>query len=272
MQRCLFFLLWGASCAWAQEVGLPQAGARSAALAHTSLCINDLWSSFHNPAASAFVDQGGFALSQQRLYELSELGLTQAAWLKPSQRGAWSLALEHFGMPEYHRSSLALAYAQKLGAHWSLALQLGGARGFAEETGPRSDWDFSLSTWGQIQPQLSLAFSYRQSLALGAARPEWAPALASLMRLGGRYRWNGEFTSTWEWSLSEASPLRHAIGLEYQPLSAFSLRAGLAWQDGPQSAAGLGWEYRHWQADLAYRWGGLLGGHAVYSLSYRWEQ
>lgn len=266
MQRCLFFFLLTATLLRGQDTGFPLAGARSAALGHSSVALVDAWAAFHNPASLVFAERASLAFSHQRLYGLSDLQLTQAALAIPTQRGAWGLALQQFGFNEYQSTQVGLSYGQQIHRRFSMGAQLLLDRQFIAEGGARYTPLVALSFCAQPSENLRLGFSLHNPLLQERHAGEELP---TVMRLGLVYRFGKRFWWSHELSGSLRESLRYGSGIEYQLLENWTLRSGFSWQDEIFGAAGMGFYFKAWQAQLSYQWGHLLGGHFIYSIAFR---
>ena len=100
------------------------AGARSAALAHSTVALSDVWSSCHNQAGLAFLEQSEIGISYQNKYFIKELMVGNIAFAVPLKNGALATSLEYFGFELFNRTKLGLSYAHRFGSYFSSAVTI----------------------------------------------------------------------------------------------------------------------------------------------------
>jgi hypothetical protein len=267
MQRCLIFLSLCCGSLWAQTGQISTAGARSAALSHSSVVLTDLWAAHHNPAALAFSAQSAFACSYQRRYGLKELQEFQLAAALKKGKSAWGLALDHFGFADFQHSWFGLSYALKVHSRLAIGGRVQLERQLISEFGVALKPSATLGLYAELNDHLQLGFSLYNIWGQDGFFEE-AEAIPLMARLGLRYRFNHHFSWSHEYSQGHLESGRYSTGIEYQFHSQLCLRSGLLWHDDLGASAGLGLKVRAYELNLAYQFRQRLGNQMVYSLQF----
>ena len=97
-------------------------GTRSAALAHSSSCLHDVWSSRNNQGSLGFVRQADVGAFYENRFFVKELSQSGFAAVVPIKKGTFSLAYSSIGYKLYRESQVTLGYGLKLSETISLGV------------------------------------------------------------------------------------------------------------------------------------------------------
>ncbi|WP_417611381.1 hypothetical protein [Owenweeksia hongkongensis] len=243
------------------------AGGRSAAMAHSSVALSDVWSGLHNQAGLAFLEKPSFGLSYENRFFLNDLSLANAALAFPSKLGTVGLSLSYFGFELYNESKIGLNYSRKFGEYFSFGLQLNYHSFYVEEGNHDPGFlTFEAGILTKPIPKLSIGFhvfnptnSYKNK--------ETDQQIYPIMRLGALYQFNEEVALTGEIKKDINLPERYALGFEYYFIPELAFRTGVGIQPFTNTF-GLGLDLGGFTADLSYEYAQTLGNNANISLQY----
>lgn len=268
MQRLAFLLLsLSASFLWAQEPLSRLAGARSAALAHSTVALSDGGSAFHNQAASAFLNEDVLFLGYQNRYFLSDLQLGQGAYLLARDWGTVGFNVSYFGASLYNQSKVGLSYARAFGDFLALSLQLNYQSSFVSEASQLEAFTFETGVLLRPSDKLSLGFH-----VYNPDGQQWngegEQALPTYGRLGFLYEFDERSFLSGEIASDLNTPSRYAIGFEYRIWEQIAFRTGLGYAADGFASTGLGFHLNSLKFNLAYQYDFMLGNNAVIGLQW----
>lgn len=243
------------------------AGGRSAALAHSSVALTDIWASHHNQAALGFLQEPAVGVSYENRYFMSDLALGNAAFAYPSKLGTVGLALSYFGFDLYNESKIGLSYARAFGKYFSLGLQLNyQSYHVAEGTAGSGAVTFEAGILAKPLKDLNIGFHvYNPSGNFkNAETDERLPLMA---RLGALYTFNEDFGITAEVKKNENAAERYAAGFEYRVVQMLIFRTGISLQP-LSNTFGLGIDLGSFTTDMSFEYAQVLGSNANISLQY----
>lgn len=260
---CVPVLVWSQN--WS---GL--AGGRSAALAHSSVALRDVWASHHNQAGLARQEAVQAGLSYERRYFLPDLNLGQMALAVPVSQGTLGLAVSRFGFDLFHQSKVGLSYARPFGPRVAASLQVNYHQQYIEELQPqRSALSFEAGLMLRPLEELHLGFHIFNPNRSFLHR-EAGERLPFIGRLGAHYTLGEEVALTGEFHKQLFLPEQYRLGMEWKWIENIYLRTGLALQPW-QVCFGLGYDWGPWQINASYQYARLPGSNANFSLQYRFE-
>ncbi len=244
------------------------AGGRSAAMAHSSVALEDIWSSHHNQAGLAWLEEPELALSYENRYFLKDLSIGNAAFAYPTSFGTLGLSLSYFGFDLYNQAKIGLNYSRPFGRFFSFGLQLNYESFYVSEgTQGSGAVTYEAGIVGKPLPGLNLAFHvYNPGQHLKNIETE--ERLPFIGRLGARYEFNKEVALLSEVRKQENLPERYALGFEYYMLEILALRTGVALQP-LTNTFGVGFRMSVLRLDMAYEYAQILGNNATISLQYQ---
>lgn len=243
------------------------AGGRSSALAQSSVALTDVWSSFHNQAGLAYLENPVAGISYENRFLLKDLSLANAAFAYPTKLGTIGLDVTYFGFELYNESKIGLNYSRKFGKYFSLGLQLNYHSLYVEEGNYTPD--FLTIEGGFLAkpiPKLSIGFhvfnptnSYKNQ--------DTEQKLSPILRLGGLYQFSDDVGLTGEIKKSIFLDERYSLGFEYRIVEILTLRTGVGLQPFTNTF-GIGLNLQGFIADFSYEYAQTLGSNASISLQY----
>lgn len=234
------------------------AGARSAALAHSSVALNDLWSAFNNQAGLAMLNTAGAGLYYENRFMLKELGYKAAAIALPVKPGTIGLSFNHFGYSTYNESKIGLAFARSFGQLVSFGLQLNyNMCHLAESYGNRNFVTFEAGMLARLTSELTLgAHVYNPANAkMAEYNDERAPVV---FRIGLAYDLTNRIKLLVETRKSGYADASVNAAVEYNAWKQFFLRGGVS-TGQTAFTFGLGYVTGKFSFDLSSSYHNVLG-------------
>jgi len=264
--KALFFLL-SASFIYAQN-GLPQnAGARGAAMSNAAVCFDDINAAYSNQAGLAFINSASFSAYGERRFMAEGLNsYLFAAALPYDKIGTFGLAINYFGFSDYNEQKIGLNYARKLAKNFSLGVQL-------DYLGTR------IPNYGvahSVTVELGLLAKLNEKVSLGAhvynpVNSKIGPddRLPTLFSLGLSYEASKKVLISAQLDKDIYNhPFVGRFGMEYKPLDAFYIRAGISAAALAQASFGVGINLQQLKIDFASSYHQVLGFTPAISLIY----
>ena len=225
-------------------------GSRSISMGNCGVTSIDVWSVSNNQAALAFLTNASIAIQHQQRYLMKELGVSDLAFAIPLRNGALAAQLVYSGYSKYHETKAGLAYAHKLGEHFSAGIQLDYFKLFV----PQLDNNVQQITFeaGLLsQPTDKLTFGLHVFNPLPENwKQDKETELATSARFGVSYLFDPEFMFCGETQFDFTNDLIFRMGAEYSPIQALTLRMGI-------SSGLIQFSY-----GIAYSWNKLTFGFA----------
>ncbi|HAD97754.1 MAG TPA: hypothetical protein DCG19_10135 [Cryomorphaceae bacterium] len=242
-------------------------GGRSAAMAHSSVAIEDVWAAHHNQAALAWLKKPEMGLSYENRYFLKDLAIGNSAFVYPTEWGTLGLSMSYFGFELYNQSKFGLNYSRAFGRFFSFGLQVNYENFYVSEgTTTSGAVTYEAGIIGKPLPGLNIGFHiYNPTSQLKNTLTE--ETLPYIGRLGVRYEFSKDAALHAEVRKQQELPERYALGFEYRLIEILSLRTGAALQP-LTNTFGLGLKFASFRTDLAYEYAQVLGSNATISLQY----
>lgn len=242
------------------------AGSRSSSLAHSSVSLIDIWSSFHNQAALAFLEKDQIAISYQNRYGLKDLSSNYLSYAKRLSIGVLGINVSHFGFDQFNQTKFGLSYSRKFGNTWSMGAQINYENQFIGDRGNQGIFTGEIGLFTKPLKNLQLGFHLYNPL-----NQDWENQLEFTNRLGFRFGGNYQFKSKSilcaeiiKWAdLKE----RYSLGFEYPLLKFLVLRTGFSFQPNSQNI-GFGLIFHKLQIDSSIEYSSFLGSSFNLSLTY----
>mgnify|MGYP001168982640 FL=1 len=203
-------------------------GSRSQSLANASVCLADVWSYHHNPAATANVESFGVGLSYENRFLLKELQSQGFVLVAPLKNGALSGGAQSYGFNNYRTYRVGMGYSLNLTEVLTAGVQLnyhmirltqqyGNHQTVTAELGLMAkvtdDWDFGFSVFNLGRNKLSEFMDDRYT---------------TMLRFGTSYQVSRIVLLVAELEKNIDYPLRSKFGVEYSPAKQFFVRGGFA--------------------------------------------
>ena len=242
-------------------------GARSAALANSSVTLNDVWSTSQNQAGLGFVRNYCIGVNYENKFLMKELSIKAAACALPVRGGTFGLFASNYGYSLYNESKYALSFAKAFGEKLSIGVSMDYLNvRIGENYGQKN---MLVAEFGIISKPL-------KNLTIGAHvynptrtkmvdyNHEYIP---TIFRLGGNYSFSDKvlFLIETEKDISQNPVFK--TGLEYKPIKQFFLRVGVS-TNPTLSAFGFGVLLKSLQIDVSARYHQVLGFSSQLGLTY----
>ncbi len=242
-------------------------GPRSAALAHASVCLSDVWASHNNQGSLGFIRQceaGAFYESRFFLKELSQSGF---ACVVPVKKGTFGLSYTSMGYKLYREMKAGLSYGIALNEHISagIAIDYLSTR-IADVYGRSAALSGEIGLQAKLTKQLVFAahvYNPYRARITDYARER----IPTIYRFGLQYLFSKQVFITAEAEKTSGQPLNIKGGIEYMPAAAVYIRAGAA-SSPAQAAFGIGVKYQGFRIDLSSMYHTVLGLSPQVGLSY----
>lgn len=244
------------------------AGARSAALAHSSVALDDLWSAFNNQAGLAMLSKASAGIYYENRFMLKELGYKAAAVALPVKPGTIGLSFNHFGYSTYNESKIGLAFARSFGQLVSFGLQLNyNMCHLAESYGNRNFVTFEAGMLAKLTTDLTLgAHVYNPANAkIAEYNDERAPVV---FRIGLAYSLSEKIRLLAETQKSGHTDPSLSAALEYHAWKQIFLRGGVS-TGQTAFTFGLGYHTGKLCFDISSSYHNILGYSPQVSVSYK---
>ena len=201
-------------------------GGRSAAMANSSVTLNDFWSVHNNQAGMAAYNNIAVGLYYENRFMLKELSLRAGAFVLPTKSGVFGLTYNYFGYTSYNEQKIGLAYARAFGEYFSMGLQLDYlSTRIAEEYGSSNNFTFELGIRSKISEGFVLAAHVFNPIGV-KIEDEYNERVPTIFKLGLSYELSDNllFTLETEKDLNYKPLIRG--GLEYKIVEQAIVRIG----------------------------------------------
>jgi hypothetical protein len=264
--RLFLLLLLFPLAAFAGNENLP-VGARSSALNHASVNLQDIWSIHHNQAGLAKLEKIGGGIYYESRFTMKELSLKGGVLAIPTKLGTFGVSVSSFGYKLYSESKFGLAYAMELSEFLRAGVQLnyhnthlgegyGNFNAFTGEIGIQAD----------ITPDLSLgAHVYNPTLTKMADYND--ERIPTMLRLGAQYKIGEKVLLAAEANKNIYDKASFKAGLEYRVTEMLYLRGGVG-TEPTLASFGFGLKMKKFFIDVASSYHSTLGFSPQVSLSY----
>ena len=267
MSKFYVTILLISTCGFLHAQGWQPAGARSMAMANSTVAIADVWSYHHNPAGLAFVKNTSAGLSYENRFLLKELQTQAAVFAQPLKVGVISAGAQIYGFRAYRTTRVGLGYSMLLGEKISAGVQLNYQGIRIDKYGSKGTVSAEAGVLAKINSKISLGFSV---MNIGMARLSAFEddRFSTYMRLGLNYSISKKVSLLAEIDKSIESKLRAKAGMEYELLDRFFLRLGAA-SNPTEITFGFGYEFKNrLKIDLGSAWHQHLGWSPNFGLTY----
>jgi hypothetical protein len=242
-------------------------GARSAAMAHSSVCLQDVWAAQNNPAGLADLNKIEAGIYYENRFLLKELSLKSFVFDLPLKSGVFGLNINTFGFNLYNENKFGLAYAKKLFNNLSAGIQLDYLyTHIAENYGNKANLTFEIGIRGQIYKNLVIAAHvfnpYRTKLS--DFNDENIP---SIMKFGLLYIPVTKINLCAEVEKNIYYPLLFKCGIEYNIIKSIFIRTGIS-TNPVINTFGFGFNFSKFKLDFSSSIHQVLGYSPQFSASY----
>jgi hypothetical protein len=238
--------------------GYTEIGARQSSLSNAGVCLEDVWSYFHNPAAMTGVKAFSAGVYYDARFLAKELQNQALAVAVPLKAGVISAGAGFSGYEQYRSARAGIGYSLLLGENLSAGVQ-------ANMQSLRFGGNYGSSVTGTVEAGLlakindkwkvgaSVMNIGRQRIARGSD-----DRYTSTLRFGTLYKAGKKVLATAEIEKQVIHPMSFRAGIEYLPADFLAIRLGA--QTGPASFAfGVGYRKMGIFIDLGSDYHQVLG-------------
>lgn len=247
--------------------------ARSAGMAHASICVNDVWAVHHNQAALASLKNLEAGVFSQIVYPNSKVLMNAVAVASPFKYGVISGTFTRLGFKNlYNESKYGLGYSRQFGKVISAGMQLNYLSTFIG--------DNNYGSRGTIAVEAGFMAEVVKNLRIGVhiynpTRSKTAQynneRVPTIIKMGLQYTFSEKVFTTVEVEKDVANKPIMKIGAEYRIVKEVYLRGGLS--NNPSfNAAGFGIELMKFNLDFAAAFHPQMGVSPQIGLRYRFEK
>jgi hypothetical protein len=248
-------------------------GARSAGMAHASICVNDVWAAHQNQAALAGIKKTQAGVFSQLLYPNSNVLLNAVAVASRFKYGVISGSFTRLGFKNlYNESKYGLAYSRQFGRSISAGMQLNYLSTFIGDNnyGKRGTIAIEAGFIAEIIKNLKLGVHIYNPTRSKTAQYN-NERVPTIIKMGLQYAFNEKVFSTVEVEKDIANKPILKIGAEYHIVEEVYLRGGLS-NNPALNSAGFGIELGHFNIDFAAAFHPQMGVSPHIGLRYRAEK
>ncbi len=246
-------------------------GARSTGMGYASVTNIDLWATFNNQAALAFLEKTEVGVFAENRFLMDEM-MTQAfAVAVPVKNvGTISASFYRFGFALYNDNKYAVAYSRTFGERFSAAMQFNVFHTqFGDVYGSRVNFNPELSIFTKVSEKITLG-----THLLNPTRTRFLDfadeRMPTILRIGLGYQWSKEFLSNIEFYKDINFPVSLRVGGEYGINEQVWLRGGFS-TGATYGTFGVGVNLKGAKADIATAYHQILGFIPQLALSYTFQ-
>lgn len=261
-----FFVLFAGSLS-AQDI-FP-AGARSEALAGSSVAITGSSSVFGNQAGLAEINRPEVGGSFQSRFLIQELSGKSGLFVLPIQSSVFALSLYQFGEIPFRQEKFGISYARKISPKLNFGVQFNYYRLYlSEDNKSAGSSGLELGFQYAVNKLILLGAHVQNPYRTGIKTYSGKYFYPSKVNVGVFYRPTNSFSLTSEIEGYFDRQIRLIAGLEYQILDYFFVRAGVSGKP-VQLSGGFGFQIRKLTLDLATSYHSWLGNSPSVSFQYQ---
>jgi len=268
----LLFLLISAFTLKAANDNLP-VGARSAGMAHASICITDIWAVQQNQAALATLKHPEAGVFSQIVYPNSKVLMNAVAVATPFKYGVISATFTRLGFKNlYNESKYGLGFSRQFGKVISAGMQLNYLSTYIG--------DNNYGSRGTLAVEAGFIVEVIKNLKVGvhAYNPTRSKTaqynnerVPTIIKMGLQYTFSDKVFTTLEVEKDIANKPIVKAGVEYRIVKEVYLRGGLS-NNPSLNAAGFGIQLKKFNLDFAASFHPQMGVSPQIGLRYRFEK
>ena len=247
--------------------GYLPVGARSASLGNASVCLDDVFSFYHNPAGLSSIDHVTAAAGYENRFLLKELQTQALVVAIPMKTGVISVGAQLYGYELFRTQKAGVGYSVKLAEKLSGGVQLNylGSR-LPENYGSKHTASAEVGIIGELTENWKIGASV---FNIGRAKlvDFMDDRFSTVMRLGTSYSVSKKAIFLLEAEKHVEYKMRAKAGVEYLPSENFFLRFGAATQPVEMSF-GFGYRFSSFQIDLGSAYHQRLGWSPHFAFIY----
>lgn len=249
---------------------IPQ-GARSSALANSSVTLVDLFAYHHNPGALGQLESGGAAVHYETRFLLRELQTQSFVLAQPLKTGVMSLGGQFYGYETFRTNRIGLGYSLLLADNFSAGVQV-------NYMSLRLDPQYGVKH--TVSGEFGMLTAVGEDITLGASVVNLGrnrlsefqdDRFSTILRLGMSYKIMEDLLLLTEIEQEVTYSTRLRTGAEYSFKDVFFLRIGA--QTAPvELSFGFGGKFGRTQLDLGSQYNQVLGWTPSASFIFNFEK
>ncbi len=234
-------------------------GARSLALSNAFVSIADIWSTFHNQASIAGINQFSAGVFYESKFMVDELSLAAGTIILPVDAGTFGFSFYQFGQGAFKEHKAGLAFSKQLSGKISAAVQLD----YFSQRLPENSRAFGFATF-----EAGIIYSPNRKLFIGAhvfnpiangmETNEGKQKSPTIFRCGGHYKFDKTVLVTAEIQKDLENPYIVKTGIEFLPVQNLALRFGVSGRP-VNYTSGIGYTFGKITTDIGFSYHGNLG-------------
>ena len=235
------------------------AGARALALSNAFVSVSDPWSTFHNQAGLARLENFSGGVFYESRFMIDELSHVAGTFVIPVKAGTFGFSFSQFGKGTYKEHKLGLAFAKSLTKKLNVAVQLD----YLSNRFPENENAFGFATF-----EAGVIYALKENLFFGAHvfnpisngfdLPEGNQKMPAVIRVGGHYQFPKMVLLTFETEKNLENPFIIKTGIEFSPVKNLAMRFGVLGKP-LNYTAGIGYTVGKISTDIAFSYHGNLG-------------
>ncbi len=244
-------------------------GARSGGMADASVTLRDSWAVFNNPAALSGIEGKEFGLFYENKFMIPATGRGALLYTSPLGGGNFGVGISHFGFELFQSNVIGLAYALQLFNTVSMGVKADYVSAFQSDIyGNLNALTFDVGILATPTDEFAIGFHVFNPLNLSYFDDN-VHKMPVIFKLGFSYLFNDQLLFALETgkAINGFIPV-FKMGMEYNIMNSFALRAGFCANNGIEYSFGLGYMMEHINFDLAFAYHQILGNTPKVSLNY----
>jgi len=244
-------------------------GARSIALSNAFVSVSDSWSTFHNQATLAKINQLTAGVFYESRFLIDELSLAAGTFIFPFAKGTAGLSFYQFGKATFKESKFGLAYSKQLSEKLSAGIQLDYfLNRFPENEKAFGFATFELGVTYLLTDELTLGAHVFNPVENGITTYYGKDKMPIILRIGGHYEFLDKVIISIEYYINSIQKEQVRTGLEFYILKNLVARMGVSGTP-LKYTAGFGYHFGKISTDLAFSYHGNLGFSPSVSIQFQ---
>jgi hypothetical protein len=234
-------------------------GARALSLSNAFISISDTWSTFHNQAGLAGLENFSAGIFYESRFMVDELSQTAGSLVIPIKSGTFGVSFSQFGKGTYKEHKIGLAFAKSLTKKISAAIQLD----YLSERFPENERAAGFATFEagivyEATDELFLGAHIFNPIQGGIKTLEGVQKMPAVFRIGGHYQFPKMVLLIIETEKNFENPLLFKSGLEFSPVKNLALRFGVSGKPVAYTT-GIGFQTGKITTDIGFGYHGNMG-------------
>lgn len=243
------------------------AGSSAAAMGNAAIVSTGFWSSFHNQAGLASLENLAFGIHHENRFGLPEFGLQAFGVAVPTKPGTLGFNISYFGFSKYNEVKAGLSFGRYLSEIFAVGIQLNYLHTHISNLyGNTSTLTVEAGFIAEPVPGFFVgAHIYNPTRA--KIKTFYNQPVPTILRFGIGYHFGDRAILNIETEKDLDKKVMMKGGAEIKVLEGFVIRTGIAGSP-VQSSFGLGYVFKNLVADLAFSNHQILGLTPHFSLTY----